>query len=400
MTSNESAYFHQMYGEKKPRAIYYKKDFFDYAAMIAVTAFVTGASFGFRHPMSIAVYVLCAFTLTMFATRHGVGLVVPLLVRRPQDLLYMVLYKLRNLKPMYFVAIAVLLLENYLVLATPNLPHHVALMRKIGLTLFFVHFLAITVYRTVILFHHLRKRELVREVLMQTAWKKMVNEKTNITLEILHAYFTGVLAHAVLIAPWYFVIRYFNFSLLFLPVVAVINIVVHFQWWKGYNRWFYRDHWLGHNSELEFIFLHGVHHDAIPSGLIAVAENGYLEGFLRFALGSPVPLYNPIVTFLICSFDVKTDIDMHQYIPGIFPKIPKGLIDSLQHSTHHYGSLEPYGIGVKVDRPGVPEGFKKAFAWVPDGLKNSGRLDEELTGFKWDNPTHRLVLSLYEKYHV
>lgn len=398
MTINDPAAFHKIYGTKKPRAIYYKKDFIDYTLMIALSALLVGASYGFVSPMAMAGYVLCAFTLAMFVTRHGIELGVPLIARRPQDLLYMLVYKLQNLKPMYFAALAILLLENYLIALTPNLPHHVELMRKIGLTLFFIHFLSLTAYRTVILFHHLRKKELIREVLMQTAWKKVINEKTNITMEILHAYGTGLLTHVVLLAPWYLVIRYLNFSVIFLPAVCVLNVLVHLKWWQGYNKWFYRDHWLGHNSELEFIFLHGSHHDAIPCGLIAVAENGFLEGFFRFSAGWPVPFYNPIVSFLICTFDVKTDIDMHQYIPGIFPKIPMPMVESLQHSTHHYGSIEPYGVGVKIDRPGVSETFKKAFARIPEGLKNSARLDEELDGFQWDNPTHRQILGLFEKY--
>lgn len=401
MTSIDPAAFHKIYGAKKPRAIYYKEDFLDYTLMIALTALVTGVSYGFRHPMAIAAYALCAITLGMFATRHGIGLRVPLILRRPQDVLYMLVYKIQNLKPMFFVALGLLLLENVLVAATPNLPHRVELMRTIAFALFFIHFLSITVYRTVILYHHLRQRDLVREVLLQTAWKRVIAGKgTNITVEILHAYTTGLLTHIVLLAPWFLVIRYANFSVIFLPIVAVLNLVIHFTWWKGYNRWFYRDHWLGHNSELEFLYLHGSHHDAIPSGLIAVAENGFLEGYLRFIAGWPVPLYNPIVAFLVCMYDVKTDIDMHQYIPGIFPKLPMIMLESLQHSTHHYGSIEPYGVGVKIDRPGVSESFKKAFARIPEGLKNSAKLDEELDGFKWDNPTHRLILSLYARYHT
>src|SRR5262249_28348925 len=137
------------------------------------------------------------------------------------------------------------------------------------------------VYRTVILIAHLAKRELVREVLMQTPWQRTIKAKTNMTLEILHAYGTGVLTHIVLLAPWYMVIKYSRFSVIFLPVVCLINVIVHLKWMQRYNGWFYRDHWLGHNSELEFVYLHGTHHDAIPSGLIAVSENGFLEGFLR-----------------------------------------------------------------------------------------------------------------------
>jgi len=400
MTNNDPAVFHKLYGAKKPRAVYYKRDFLDYVLMIALSALVLGLSYGPRHPAAIAGYVLCAFALAMFVTRHGIELTVPLIVRRPQDVLYMVVYKLMNPRPMYFVALGVLLLENILIAVTPNLPHRVEMMRTVGMALLFVHLLAITVYRTVILVHHLRKKELVREILAQTAWKRVVNEKTNVTMEILHAYTTGLLTHLVLLAPWYLVIRYASFSVIFLPVVCAINVFVHLKWLQRFNEWFYRDHWLGHNSELEFIYLHGTHHDAIPSALIAVAENGFLEGFLRYAISFPVPFYNPIVSFLVTTADVKKDVEMHQYIPGIYPRIAMGMIESLQHSTHHYGSIEPYGVGVKIDRPGVSDAFKKAFARIPEGLKNSGKLDEELNGFKWDNPTHRQILELFRKYQV
>ena len=62
-------------------------------------------------------------------------------------------------------------------------------------------------------------------------------------------------------------------------------------------------------------------------------------------------------------------------------------VECAQHSTHHYGPLEPYSLGSK--EPDYEElrrnvrGFKKTPEWVPDELKNSIRLDEELTGFKW-----------------
>ena len=400
MEATTAAAFHKLYGIRKPRVFYNEKDFADYVLMILLCALAVGVSYGFRHAMSMAGYVLCAIMLATFVVRHGIGFRVPVILRRPQDVLFMFVYKFRNMKPMYFAALALLLLENFAIAATPTLPHHVELMRRIGLTLFYIHVLSITVYRTVILTDHLAKKALVREVLMQTTWRRVIKAKTSIVLEIVHAYCTGLLTHVIMIAPWYLVLRYFSFSLLFLPAVCVLNVIVHLKWWKTYNAWFYRDHWLGHNSEFEFLFLHGSHHDAIPSSLLAVAENGFLEGYLRFTIGWPVPFYNPVVSFLIIMYDVKTDIDLHQYIPGVFPRISLQMMEVIQHSTHHYGPLEPYGVGVKVDQPGVSEAFKDMFKWIPEELKNSARLDEELTGFKWDNPTHQMVLSLYEKYQV
>jgi len=398
LKKNDAARFHKLYGAREPRIAYYSKDFLDYLIMIALTAVVAGLVYGPRHVLTIAALVLCAFALAMFIVRHGVAFGAPLIMRRPQDAVYMVMYKLRNLTPVYFIALGVLILENLVIARTPSLPHHVQLMRTIALYLFYIHLLAITVFRTVILVDHLKKRELVREVLMQTPWKRVVQGKTNISLEIVHAYCTGLLTHIVLIAPWYLVIKYFNFSAIILPAACVINVIVHLKWLKVINRWFYRDHWLGHNSEIEFVFLHGTHHDAIPSGLIAVAENGFLEGFMRFTVGSPVPFYNPFMSFLAHTVEVQKDIEAHQYIPGVYPRLPRKLLEVSQHSTHHYGPIEPYSFGIKVDQPGFEDVYRNIFRGLPDELRNSAKLDEELTGFKWDNPTYRQTLSLYDKY--
>jgi hypothetical protein len=88
-----------------------------------------------------------------------------------------------------------------------------------------------------------------------------------------------VLAHIVLIAPWYLVIKYASFSVILLPIVCAINVFVQVKWLKAINAWFYRDHWLGHNSEFEFVFLHGTHHDAPYPPAVAVAEAGSWKAF-------------------------------------------------------------------------------------------------------------------------
>jgi hypothetical protein len=367
--------------------------------MIALSAITVGFSYGFGHAMSIAGLALCVVTLAMFVIRHGVELRVPVVLRRPQEVLYMFVYKLRNLKKLFFVALALLLLENLLIAKTPNLLHHSDWMRTFALYLFYIHFISLTLYRTASLVDHLAKKELVREVLMQTPWKRVVAARASITVEIVHAYATGVLTHIILIAPWYLVITHASFSVIFFPATCLISIILHMQWLKVYNAWFYRDHWLGHNSEFEYVFLHGPHHDAIPSGLIAVAENGFLEGFLRSALAKPTTFFNPLVTFAIYTFDIKVDIDLHQYIPGIFPRLSRQVLEIAQHSTHHYGPLAPYGLAFKLDQAGVSEKIKRSYRRVPDEIRNSAKLDEELTDFKWDNPSHRRLLSLFAKYH-
>jgi hypothetical protein len=406
MKAPDPAVFHKLYGVRKPRIAYFKRDFIDYVLMIGLSGLVITLCYGGKHLMGAAGLVLCVVALVMFGIRHGVELAVPVLFRRPQEVLYMVTYKLQNLRDVYFIALGVLLLENALIVLTPNLPHHVEFTRQWALYLFYFHFVSIAIYRTAILIAHLAKRSLVREVLMQSTWRRAVRG-SNVTLEIVHAYCTGILTHIILIAPWYFVITHANFSVIFLPIVCAVNVATQFRFYSRFGAWFYRDHWLGHNSEFEFIFLHGTHHDAIPSGLIAVGENGFLEGFMRFTIGGfPTAFYNPLIAFLFLTLAIKGNIDLHQYIPGIFPRLARSILATNQHATHHYGSLEPYSLGTK------PEYFKLSdvasiritrkflrFIRVRPSEGNAIKLDEDLTGFKWDNINYRKILSIYDKYH-
>lgn len=74
-----------------------------------------------------------------------------------------------------------LVLENYLIYLTPGLPHNLDLMHSIAVYLFYAHFGLITVYRTIILGAHLYKKEHVREVLMESAWKTRVAKPRSIS---------------------------------------------------------------------------------------------------------------------------------------------------------------------------------------------------------------------------
>jgi hypothetical protein len=402
MTTPDAGRFHQLHGVKNPRISYFERDFVDYALMTAISAAVIYLSYGGGHWMTLLGIVLCAVMIVGFPVRHGVQLRMPLLLRRPQDLIYMLVHKIGNVKPVWLLAVAILALENLFIYLTPDLPHHVEQMRTVGLWLFFAHFIGLTAYRTFVLIEHLRKRALVREVLQQTSWKKYLARQPNITLQILHAYFTGVLTHIVLIAPWYLVITYASFSVIALPVTCALNLFVQYQFFKVINDWFYRDHWLGHNSEFEFLYLHGTHHDAIPCGLIGVAGNGFLEGFFRYAIAFPTTFFNPVISFFVFTFVVKQDIDTHQYVPGVFPKLAKAFHEVTQHSTHHYGCLEPYSLGVKSDQLNLSEAAQAAARNLtrgfPTQLRNSIELDERLTGFKWNNSVYRKFLELLDRY--
>jgi hypothetical protein len=220
----------------------------------------------------------------------------------------------------------------------------------------------------------------------------------SVALHIVHAYFTGMLTHIAYLIPWYLVINYFNFSLILLPITCVAAFFIQQASVKRLNDWFYRDHWLSHNSEFDFVYLHGSHHDAIPSALIGVAGNGYLEGFFRGALAFPIPFYNPVIAAIVYTFDIKSDMDLHQYIPGIFPKLSKEFYSVIQHSLHHYGKVEPYGFAINLDQPNISDETKKRFKILPDELKYSIKLDEQLTGYEWHNARFKWFMDLVEKY--
>src|SRR5260221_1639187 len=140
--SADPGFYHKMYGTKslrKPRTVYYKKDFIDYTLMMVLTALVIGLAYGFSHILSIIGFALCAFMVVVFAIRHGIEIQVPVLFRDPAELFWVWVYKLRNLRPVYFVALGLLLLETLVVRATPNLPHHSDWIRRGALYLFYIN---------------------------------------------------------------------------------------------------------------------------------------------------------------------------------------------------------------------------------------------------------------------
>jgi len=393
-------FFHRLYGRKKTRILYKKEDFLDYVLMSAISGLLVYLCFGASNVITPISIVLLGLMVIAFPLRHGFGLQAPLLLRRPQELIYMVIYKVQNIRAPLIAAAAVLLLENYVIYLTPEWPHYTQVMHKIVMWAFYIHLIGVTLFRTVVLLDHLRKKDLVRQVLMETAWNGHISRQRSIVLEILHAYVTGLLSHIVLLAPWYLVISFASFSAILLPVVLVVNFIVY-QWYlKSFASWYYRDHWLGHHSELEFLYLHGPHHDALPSGLIGVSGNGYLEGFVRQSVGVPTSMFSPIMAAALHTFEVIGDIMYHQYIPGVFPsnKNSRKIHEMLQHSVHHMLRLEPYGLAFKFIPPEPEPGKQARRGAIPPALANAVQFDEQLTGYKWDNPYIKRFLELFDKY--
>ena len=398
MKTADAEKFHKLYGTKKQRINYQARDFSDYAIMILACAALVWFSYGPYHILAIAGVALCGFMLAVFPIRHGAQLKVPILARRPQELAYALVHKVQNIKWPYFAGLGLLLLENFVIRLTPDLPHQLALTHQVAVGLFWAHFIFITGYRTVILAAHLARRDHVREVLMHSVWKSKVETPRQATMEIFHAYFTGLLTHIVYLIPWYLVIKYASFSLLFLPLTCLAALWIQQKNVKTLNDWFYRDHWIGHNSELDFVYFHGPHHDAIPSGLLAVAGNGYLEGLCRSAIAFPIPFYNPLLAAFFYTADVKVDIELHQYIPGVYPKLSREFFEVIQHSLHHYGRLEPYGFAINLDQP-ISDELRKRTKVLPDELKYSIRLDQQLNGYEWNGARFQWFLELVDRYH-
>jgi hypothetical protein len=390
--------YHRLYGNKRKRTTYQGKDYLDYLLMLVLSAAFMLAGYGLDHPLAWVGVAVCLFMAATFPINHGVEWRVPLVLRAPQDVIFLLVHKIQNIRAMYFVAIALLVAESVLIRYTPDWPHHVDWMRRIGLGLFWVHLGLITLYRTAILIAHLRKRDLVREVLAQSAWRARVTSPGRTVFSIVHGYLTGLLTHIVYLIPWYLILQYVDFSLVLAPATIVIGLIVQRKNVKSLNDWFYRDHWLSHNSEIDFVYMHGMHHDAIPSGMIAVAGNGPLEGLMRSTIAFPIPFFNPVAAAFLYTYDVKLDIDTHQYIPGIFPKLSREFLGVAQHSLHHFGMLEPYGFAINLDQP-ISDELKKFAKVLPDELKYSWRIERDLNGYEWDNAKFRWYLALVDKYH-
>src|SRR6516165_243021 len=103
------SFYHKLYGIRKPKTTYYGRDFVDYALMILLSAVVVRFSYRHNQIMSIVGFVLCGFVLITFIIRHGIELRVPVILKRPQEVLYLFIYKLQNLRPAYFIALGALL---------------------------------------------------------------------------------------------------------------------------------------------------------------------------------------------------------------------------------------------------------------------------------------------------
>jgi len=388
---------HKIYGKKTRRINYQAGDFIDYAIQISLCGFIVYSTYGAYHWILYPGSFICAFLVITFPLRNGIAIKMPVLLKRPTEIIYSFLHKIEGVSFIYVIAVSILFLENYLIYLTPDLPHQTELMKKIAIWTFWIHYASLSAYRTIIFIHHLVKKEHVRMVLMESVWKNLLLRQKSITLHLWHAYFTGELNHLILIAPCFLIITHLKFSILFFPVVLVLNGLTYWKFLEKMNELFYREHWLGHNLELDFLYYHGPHHDAIPSSLIGTST-GFLEGFLRNVISFPNPFFQPVLAIIIYSIEMKYDMDAHQFIPGVFPEQRRALLEVTQHSRHHYGKVEPFGLAINYESSNPSEYLRKRFRLMPEKFKKSALLDEQLNGFKWANKEQKWFLSLADKY--
>ena len=66
MKKIDPAVFHKLYGIKKTRIAYHRRDFLDYLLMIFLGAIAVSFSYGFDHIMSIVGLGLCVLMLPTF----------------------------------------------------------------------------------------------------------------------------------------------------------------------------------------------------------------------------------------------------------------------------------------------------------------------------------------------
>ncbi|HXH38618.1 MAG TPA: hypothetical protein VNN08_08315 [Thermoanaerobaculia bacterium] len=255
-------------------------------------------------------------------------------------------------------------------------------------------FLLITLFRVTILIAHLLRASVVREVLEDSAQKKMI-EVLPMHQHILHAFITGMLAHLSVVAPcvlFYMLTKPSNLR----EVLLVAGYVV----WSGVARplkkrkiiesppkigfnLVYQNHTIAHRSRFFFTVFHGHHHDAIPSALIGSAGGtGFFENVDRGLTWLDF-LNSVVVMQILWGYSILFDMVVHQYIPGVFPFAKVTVLGTAHHVTHHFGSALPLGLIFNgyIETRDYDNGYKsdnKVTRWFVDQVERREGLDPEL----------------------
>lgn len=344
---------------------YRQGDVLDYALMQGFTLAVIAAIYPGLVTLMAAMMVACM--VLRFVWRFGLPR------RAPRLQLVALLAHSLQLKAANIPRALVLACVKHVLLSTVEPP--ATPLDVDGEWLFWLSFWLITTVRLVFFGHHLWRRRFVDSYLRQTTWKGTLEQvrrlatiacvtqlattahagacverhtclclQTSISVELVHALCTGIMTHLALVAPWYFLIANRQVHAALFPFHILIDRYVDRSFYGSelFDRWYYRDHWLGHHRECDFVYLHGPHHDAIPVSFMSSAETGMLEAPIRSILGHPDIYFHP---FYACYFITRTTIEVmvgHQYVPGVWPYASTVVNMGIHHYEHHMRSLKPY----------------------------------------------------------
>lgn len=295
------------------------------------------------------------------------------------------------LSPIFCSYIAAVIFEQIL---TPYSNHTFLVNPLPYLWLFYFQFLVVFIYRTIVLFAHLKKHALVKEILDDSPWKYHL-KRGHIVLHIFQAYITGTLAQIGLVLP---VLAFFLYtSPTYLREVLIIFFYVLFQsvYYVKYGytvrklpysidnlaQWFIPEHERAHNSRFYFTVFHGHHHDAIPSGLIGSGGFGLVEAIHLSIMR--LHFFHSATLFFIFKVPLSAlhDILTHQYIPGVYPYSKYVLETSYHHAIHHFFSYFPIspGFAPYIDydmKNGYSPNNQKA-AWFAQAVKKYENIEDE-----------------------
>jgi len=271
-----------------PRMSYRQGDVFDYALMQVCTLAVFAAIY--PRVVTLSAATMAIFMVGRFVWRFGLPRQAPRL-----QLMVLLAQSLR-LKVDNVPRALVIAWLKYTVFSSfepPATPLDID-----GKLLFWLSFLLITSVRLFFFGHHLWRRQFVDSYLRRTTWKGTL-EQTSIHVELMHALFTGMMTHLGLVAPWYFLIAHRRVPALLFPLHTLFDRYIDRSFYgsEAFERWYYRDHWLGHHRECDFVYLHGPHHDAIPVSFMSSAETGQLEAPIRSVIGHPDIYFHPFCLF-------------------------------------------------------------------------------------------------------
>lgn len=339
---------------------YKPKDFLFYVLSLGITGAACDFVFRRAMPLRIAVWASLAYLLVVFVHRRGAALDRDFLPELARGLLGYPKY----LATMNWHARPKLLRFGGLLLASCALEWLAfryggerlsgsVLARPFPWIYFVaVHFLIIDGFRTAVLVAHLRKQEIIAEVLGDSRWAKHSLKNMGVVSLCIHGYVTGTLAHLCLCVPY---IAFWQLTqptvlreLLMFVISMVIASVRKDSQAKDVaegDHDFMVAHEIQHRSRFGFTVFHGQHHDAIPCALIGASGGAaFVENLDRGLYRGDV--FDSIVMLLVRETAVAIwDMTTHQYIPGIFPYCTTIRESRLHHVVHHYGSLLPLGEG-------------------------------------------------------